>query len=205
MKKYKLNKFNEIPLTDAKFEKLKKIIALKDVDVEPENFKHKLVELNKVSKLYDDLIKKYKKDYEIESRNDKTDAWKQKYAPRNVKPIDYQTDKLKTESLSNEGKSGINQPMQLNLNEISEPLWIKITKNDFISLIKDGANNLDDKGYKSRANNVDYDLKNAEKYLLEIIIKKISKNEAHKLYDSLIKPDVDTLKNSGVEIREIIF
>ena len=178
-----------MPLTDAKFEKLKKIIALKDVDVEPENFKHKLVELKKVSKLVDDLIKKYKKDYEIESRNDKTDAWKQKYSPRNVKPIDYQTDKLKTESLSDEGKSGINQPMQLNLNEISKPLWIKITKNDFISLIKDGAN----------------DLKYAEKYLLEIIIKKISKNEAHKLYDSFIKPDVDTFKNSGVEIREIIF
>ena len=39
-------------------------------------------------------------------------------------------------------------------------------------------------------------MKNAEKYLLEIIIKKNSKNEAQELYSSLIKPDVDTLSNA---------
>ena len=39
-------------------------------------------------------------------------------------------------------------------------------------------------------------MKNAEKYLLEIIIKKISKNEALKLYNSLIKPDIDALKQT---------
>ena len=40
-------------------------------------------------------------------------------------------------------------------------------------------------------------MKDAENNLLEIITKKISKNEAHKLYDSLIKADVDTLKNTS--------
>ena len=39
-------------------------------------------------------------------------------------------------------------------------------------------------------------MKNAEKYLLEIIIKKISKNEALKLYNSLIKPYIDALKQT---------
>ena len=74
---------------------------------------------------------------------------------------------------------------------------MEISKNDFISLIKDVADNLDDKGNKTRVNNVDYDLKDAENNLLEIITKKLSKNEAHKLYDSLIKPDVDKLKNTS--------
>ena len=36
-------------------------------------------------------------------------------------------------------------------------------------------------------------MKNAEKYLLEIITKKISKDEALKLYNDLIKPDFDAL------------
>ena len=39
-------------------------------------------------------------------------------------------------------------------------------------------------------------MKNAEKYLLKIIIKEISRNEALEVYNSLIKPDVDTLKNA---------
>ena len=74
---------------------------------------------------------------------------------------------------------------------------MEISKNDFISLIKDVADNLDDKGNKTRVNNVDYDLKDAENNLLEIITKTLSKNEAHKLFDSLIKPDADTLKNTS--------
>ena len=53
---------------------------------------------------------------------------------------------------------------------------MEISKNDFISLIKDVADNLDDKGNKTRVNNVDYDLKDAENNLLEIITKKLSKN-----------------------------
>ena len=39
-------------------------------------------------------------------------------------------------------------------------------------------------------------MKNAEKYLLKIIIKEISRNEALEVYNSLIKPDVDMLKLS---------
>ena len=39
-------------------------------------------------------------------------------------------------------------------------------------------------------------MKNAEKYLLEIITKKISKDDALKLYNDLIKPDVDALNHA---------
>ena len=38
-------------------------------------------------------------------------------------------------------------------------------------------------------------MKNAEEYLLEIITKKISKDEVLKLYNDLIKSDVDALKH----------
>ena len=39
-------------------------------------------------------------------------------------------------------------------------------------------------------------MKNAEKNILKIIIKEISRNKALEVYNSLIKPDVDTLKKA---------
>ena len=49
-------------------------------------------------------------------------------------------------------KSDTKEPTQLkhiDLNEITKPLWIKLSRIDFISLIKDVANNLDNKNYQS--------------------------------------------------------
>ena len=124
----------------------------------------------------------------------KSDSWKQQYDPKNFRALNYQPVKLKTELLSDEDRSDIKQPAQLkqlNLNEISKPLWIEIPRNDFISLIKDVFDNLDNMDFQTTVNKRKYDLKNAEKYLLKIIIKKISRNEVLKLYNSLI-PDVET-------------
>ena len=84
----------------------------------------------------------------------------------------------------------------LNLNEISKSLWIKISKNDFISLIKDVTNNLDDKSYQTTADKRKYDLNNVENFLSEITAEKTSKVEGHKLYNDLIKPDVDALQQT---------
>ena len=89
-------------------------------------------------------------------------------------------------------KSYTEEPTQLeqiDLNEITKPLWIKLSRKDFISLIKDVVNNLDNKNYWTVINNNKYNLKNAEQFLLEIV-KKISKNEAPKLYENLIEPKV---------------
>ena len=137
---------------DSKFDIIEKcykdFISLTDVDAEPENIVHKLVVLNKVSKLYDDLIKKYIKAYERESKNDKSDNWKQKHDPKNLKALDYKSAKLGTKSLPDEDRSDIKQPTkskQLNLNEISKPLWMNLSREDFDSLIKDVADNLDNK------------------------------------------------------------
>ena len=115
-----------------------------DVGAQPENIEHKLVVLNTVSKLYGDLIKEYKQVYERESKNDKCDSWKQKYDPKNLKAVDYQSVKLERKSLSDECRSDIQQPTQLkqlNLNEISKLLWINLSREDFNSLIKDVADN----------------------------------------------------------------
>ena len=44
------------------------------------------------------------------------------------------------------------QLKQLNLNKISKPLWIEIPRNDFISLIKDVFDNLDNKDFQTTVN-----------------------------------------------------
>ena len=71
---------------DSKFDIIEKcykdFISLTDVDAEPENIVHKLVVLNKVSKLYDDLIKKYIRVYERESKNDKVITGSKNMTPK---------------------------------------------------------------------------------------------------------------------------
>lgn len=111
--KYKLSKFNEIASIGSRFDMMNKcyndFIRLMDVVAEPKNVEHKLLVLEKVSKIYDDLIIQYKKDYERESKNDKSDAWTRKYAPKNFKDLNYQLAKLETKSMFDE-KSDIDQP-----------------------------------------------------------------------------------------------
>ena len=72
---------------------------------------------------------------------------------------------------------------QLKLNEISKSLWINLSRENFSSLIEDVVDSLVIEDYKTTVNNRRYDLKNAEKFLLKIISRKISKNEALELHD----------------------
>ena len=78
--------------------------------------------------------------------------------------------------------------------EIQKPLQIKLNKNDFDSLTEDVYNNLNNSEFKTTAGKRTYYLKNAKKLLLEITTKKISENEALKLYADLIRPEIATLK-----------
>ena len=84
--KYRLSEFNRISSIDSKFDIIEKcykdFISLMDVDAEPENIEHKLVVLNKLSKLCDDLIKEYKKNYERESKMIKTIAGSKNMTPK---------------------------------------------------------------------------------------------------------------------------
>ena len=81
------------------------------------------------------------------------------------------------------------------LNKIKRPLWAKINKNDFDSLIQDVYSNLDNDKFKTTVNKKVYDLENAEKLLLIIGTQKISEEDAKKLYSNLITPDIIKLTN----------
>ena len=105
--------------------------------------------------------------------DDKNCWWKQKYNPKNLKALYYQPVKLERKSLCDGDRPDIKQLTQLkqlNLNEISKLSWINLSRENFNSLIKDVADNLENEDYKNTANNRRYDLKNAEKNLLEKII-----------------------------------
>ena len=82
-----------------------------------------------------------------------------------MKAVDYQSIKLKTKSLSEEDRSDIKQPTQLkqpNLNEISKPLWVNLSREDFDLLINYVADNLDNKNYKTNVDGRPYGLENAK-------------------------------------------
>ena len=71
-----------------------------------------------------------------------------------------------------------------------------MSRENFNSLIKDVFDNLHNNNYKTTLDGDKDDLKNAENFLLEISTKKISENEACKLYKDLIKPDRNMLMNT---------
>ena len=95
--------------------------------------------------------------------------------------------------MSEKSKLDTKEPTQLkqiNLNEIIKLSWIKLSRNDLLSLVKDIVNNLDNKNYQTMISNNRYDLTNVEQFLLEIVTKKISKNRARKLHKNLIEPKI---------------
>ena len=107
--------------------------------------------------------------------------------------------------MSDENGSVSKQPMQLKrlkLNEISKSSWIKLSRKDFDLLIKDAVNNSDNGDYKTIAGGKKYDLKNAEKYLLKVIHKQITENEAHELYNNLIRPGIVALEKSASRSKD---
>ena len=79
---------------------------------------------------------------------------------------------------------------------IQKPLWVKLNKNDFDSLIQDVYNNLNKDEFKTTVNKKTYDLKNSKKFLVKLTTQKISENEAHELYSDLIDPDITELEKS---------
>ena len=202
--KYRLSKFSQIPSVESKFDTLemvyKDFTSLKFLDAEPEKLNHKFTVLNNASTLYNnELILEYKKVHEKEPKDDKSCSLKQKYSPKNSKALDYQPVKLETESLSDESRSNLKQPTQLKqlgLNEISKPLLIKLPRGNSNSLINNAINNLDNGKCKTTVGGNKYDLKNAEKGLLEIVNKKITEKEARVLYNNLIKPNNNALEKS---------
>ena len=86
--------------------------------------------------------------------------------------------------------------------EVQKPLWVKINKNHFDSLIHDVYNNLNNDKFKTTVNKNVYDLKNAKKFLVKIITQKISKKEVLELYSDLITPDITELEKTKGKGKE---
>ena len=67
-----------------------------------------------------------------------------------MKASDYQSVKLETKSLADDNRSDLKQLTQLKqlkLNEISKPLWVDLSGENFDSLIKDVVDNLYNEDY----------------------------------------------------------
>ena len=62
--------------------------------------------------------------------------------------------------------------------------------------LTDNYNNLNHDEFKTTVDRKSYDLRNAKKFLLETTTKKLNENEAHELYDNLIKPGIAKLEKS---------
>ena len=137
------------------------------------------------------MVKEYKKVYERELKGDKSDVWKQKYAPKNLKDLEYQPVKLGTESLSDEDRLDIEKPMQLD--KMNKPLWFEINKSEFAKLTREIDNNQNNKDFKIIINKKPYHLKNAKNSWIEVTTRKISKSEAKRLYNELIQKNINAL------------
>ena len=61
--------------------------------------------------------------------------------------------------------------------EIQKPLWVKINKNNFNSLIQDVDNNLNSNEFKTTVNKKFYDLENAKTFLVWITTQKVSEKK----------------------------
>ena len=80
--------------------------------------------------------------------------------------------------------------------ETQKPLWVKINRNDFNSLIQDVYNNLRNNEFKTTVDKKTCVLKHAKNVLEKITTQKISKKEADELYSDLITPDITMLKHA---------
>ena len=79
---------------------------------------------------------------------------------------------------------------------MQKPLWVKLSKNDFDSLIRDVKNNLSNNEFNTTINKNVYNLNNAQKFLVDITTQTIIEKEAFELYSNLITPDINELKNA---------
>ena len=134
------------------------------------------------------MIKEYKKVYKREPKDDKSDGWKQKDDPKNLKALDYQSVKIEAKPLPDENNSDIKQPMH-------KPLWFEINRNEFEELTGGIYNNQDNNDFKVMINKRTYDLKNARKFWMKVTAHKTITSETKKLYNELIRKDIDALTN----------
>ena len=104
--------------------------------------------------------------------------------------------------IKNQNQLKKKRPRQTKLDGIQKPLWVKLNKNDFDSLIQDVYNNLNNDEFKTAVDKKAYDLKNAKYFLVKITTQKISEKKAHKLYSNLITSEITALEKSKSKGRD---
>ena len=80
--------------------------------------------------------------------------------------------------------------------DIQKPLWVKINKNRFDSLIQDVYSNLNNNEFKTTVNKKAYGWKNVKTFLEKITTQKIGEENAKELYSDLITPEITELENA---------
>ena len=79
---------------------------------------------------------------------------------------------------------------------MQKPLWVRINKNDFDSLMQSVYDNLTKDELKTTVNKKVYHLKTVKKFLVKMTTQKISEKEAFELYSNLITPEITELENT---------
>ena len=132
--------------------------------------------------------------------NDYLDAYKKNYDSEKVKDeekrrCDYKQFEI-IDNRDQEPKSTKKEETQKNPDEIQKPSWIKLSRKDFESSIKDVADDLNNSKFKTSIYGKAYDFRNAKKFLVKITTQKTSEKEAHEIYFGLIAPDITALEKS---------
>ena len=104
--------------------------------------------------------------------------------------------------IKNQNQLEKKRPRQKKPDGIQKPLWAKLNKNDFDSLIQDVYNNLNNDEFKTTVDKKAYDLKNAKRFLVKITTHKISEKYALKLDSDLIIPDITALGKSKIKGKD---
>ena len=108
--------------------------------------------MQKVGQLYNDYLDAYKKNYDSEKVKD-----------REKRGCDYKQFEI-VDNRGQEPKSTKKEESETKKpDEIQKPSWIKLSRKDFESLIKDVADNLNNNKLKNSVDGKAYDLRNAKK------------------------------------------
>ena len=134
--------------------------------------------LSYVKPIYNNYLDAYKKNYDNKKL---TDEDKIKHDYKQFQIINDRNQELKSTKKAD---------------EIQKPLWVKMNRDNFNSLIESVYNNLNNNEFKTTIDKKPYDLKNTKNLLVKITTQKISKEEALKLYFDLITPYISQLKNT---------
>ena len=87
---------------------------------------------------------------------------------------------------------------------MQKPIWFEINKKEFEELTIDIYNNQDNNDFKIIINKRTYDLKNAEKFWMEVTTCKTTKSDAKELYIEMIQKDKDALEREKIDKKNEI-